>query len=51
MPQDFYFPRQILFSLLAQFGRALAKFEIVWQFIERVSPQKIRADRVLLETG
>jgi hypothetical protein len=41
---DFYPPRQILFSLLAQeFGRALAEFRIVRQPIERIPPQKIRA--------
>jgi len=51
-PPDFHFSRQILFSLLAQeFGRALAKFRIVRQSIERIPPQKIRFDRVFLEAG
>ena len=40
---DFHFPRQILFSLLAQeLGRALAEFPIVRQSIDRIPPQKIR---------
>ena len=45
-------PRQILLSLLAQeLHRALAEFGIVRQPIERIPPQKIRADGVLLEAG
>jgi hypothetical protein len=52
LPLGFHFPRQILFSLLAQeFGRALAEFRIVRQSIEVISPQKIRAEWVFLERG
>ena len=52
LPPGFHFPRQILLSLLAQeLGRALAEFRIVRQPIERILPQKIRADRVFLEAG
>jgi hypothetical protein len=39
-------------SLLAQeVGRALAEFWIIRQSMERISPQKIRSDRVFLEAG
>jgi hypothetical protein len=44
LPSGFHFPRQILFSLVAQeLGRALAEFRIVRQPIERILPQKIRS--------
>jgi hypothetical protein len=43
---NFHFPRQILFSLLAQkFGHALAEPRIVRQPIERIPPQKIPVGR------
>jgi hypothetical protein len=49
LPPDFHFSRQIFFSLLAQqLGRALTEFRIVRQAIERISPQKIRADRLTI---
>jgi hypothetical protein len=52
LPPHFHFPRQILFSLLAQeLGSALAEFRIVRQSIERIPSQKIRADRVFFEAS
>src|SRR5262245_31802914 len=40
------------FSLLAQeLGRTLTEFRVVRQPIERIPPQRIRADRVFLEAG
>jgi hypothetical protein len=52
LASEFQFPRQIFFSLLPQeLGRALAEFRVIGQPIERIPPQKIRANRVFLEAA